>query len=91
MQHQVAREASTNPVASIFAWTRGLRARGRLDGTPGLRAFAEPRQAACVDTVEGGFMTEDLAHLAGSETWLTTRRFPGKAGDALTDRLNPAE
>lgn len=60
-QHQKGQSTSTNPVASIYAWTRGLEHRAKLDGTPDLAKFANALEAACVDTIEGGQMTKDLA------------------------------
>jgi len=60
-EHQKGRETSTNPVASIFAWTRGLAQRARLDSNHPLLDFAEALEAACVNTIEAGFMTKDLA------------------------------
>ncbi|MFO0998117.1 MAG: NADP-dependent isocitrate dehydrogenase [Alphaproteobacteria bacterium] len=75
-EHQKGRETSTNPIASIFAWTRGLHFRGTFDGTPEVVKFAETLEKVCVDTVEGGQMTKDLALLIGPEqTWLTTKQF----------------
>jgi isocitrate dehydrogenase len=75
-QHQQGKPTSTNPIASIFAWTRGLAARGRMDGTPEVSAFAETLERVCVQTVEGGSMTKDLALLVGpEEPWLTTQEF----------------
>ncbi len=75
-QHQAGRPTSTNPIASIFAWTRGLDHRGKLDGTPEVSHFAETLERVCVDTVEGGQMTKDLALLIGADTpWLTTEEF----------------
>ena len=78
-EHQKGHETSTNPIASIFAWTRGLAQRGTLDGTPEVVAFAESLEKACVDTVDvDGIMTKDLA-LACGETergsWVTTREY----------------
>ncbi|MFQ3666847.1 MAG: NADP-dependent isocitrate dehydrogenase, partial [Sphingomonadaceae bacterium] len=67
---------STNPIASIFAWTGGLRHRGKLDGTPDVTAFAETLERVCIETVEGGQMTKDLALLIGPEQpWMTTEAF----------------
>jgi isocitrate dehydrogenase len=74
--HQQGKETSTNPIASIFAWTRGLAHRGELDETPEVVRFAQTLENVCVDTVEGGKMTKDLANLIGPEApWLTTERF----------------
>src|SRR5438067_6212582 len=60
-QHQRGEPTSTNPIASIFAWTRALSARGRMDDTPAVNEFAETLERVCVETVEGGAMTKDLA------------------------------
>ncbi len=74
--HQQGRPTSTNPIASIFAWTRGLAARGRMDGTPEVTAFAETLERVCVETVEDGKMTKDLALLIGPDQgFLTTQDF----------------
>jgi isocitrate dehydrogenase len=86
-QHQQGKPTSTNPIASIFAWTRGLAHRGELDGTPAVTAFAETLERVCVETVEGGQMTKDLALLVGSDTpFLTTEEFLA----ALDDNLRKA-
>ena len=83
-EHQKGRATSTNPIASIFAWTRGLAHRGRLDGTPDVVAFAEALEAVCIEAVEGGEMTKDLSLLIGKDApWLTTEQFL----DALDRRL----
>ncbi|KQS73476.1 NADP-dependent isocitrate dehydrogenase [Modestobacter sp. Leaf380] len=75
-QHQAGKETSTNPIASIFAWTRGLAHRGKLDGTPEVTEFAETLERVCIETVEGGQMTKDLALLIGKDApWLTTQDF----------------
>ncbi|MEU8340632.1 isocitrate dehydrogenase (NADP) [Actinomadura meyerae] len=75
-QHQQGKPTSTNPIASIFAWTRGLEHRGKLDGQPEVIDFARKLEAVCVETVESGQMTKDLALLVGGETpWLTTQGF----------------
>jgi isocitrate dehydrogenase len=75
-QHQQGKPTSTNPIASIFAWTRGLAHRGKLDGTPEVTAFAETLERVCVETVESGKMTKDLALLVGNDTpFLTTEEF----------------
>ena len=75
-QHQQGKATSTNPIASIFAWTRGLRYRGEFDATPDVVAFAHTLEKICVDTVESGAMTKDLALLIGPEApWLTTEQF----------------
>ena len=75
-QHQQGKPTSTNPIASIFAWTRGLEARGRLDETPEVVAFAERLEQVCIETVEAGLMTKDLALLIGPEQpFQTTEEF----------------
>ncbi|HEY2640639.1 MAG TPA: NADP-dependent isocitrate dehydrogenase [Streptosporangiaceae bacterium] len=75
-QHQQGKPTSTNPIASIFAWTRGLAHRGKLDGTPEVTAFAETLERVCVETVLSGKMTKDLAVLVGEGTpFLTTEEF----------------
>ncbi len=75
-QHQQGKATSTNPIASIFAWTRGLMYRGKFDDTPEVTKFAETLERVCVETVEGGQMTKDLAILVGPEQpWLTTEQF----------------
>jgi isocitrate dehydrogenase len=78
-EHQKGRQTSTNPIASIFAWTRGLIYRGRFDGTPDVTAFAETLEKVCVETVEAGFMTKDLALLISKDApWLNTQDFLDK-------------
>jgi isocitrate dehydrogenase len=75
-QHQRGEATSTNPVASIFAWPRGLEHRGKLDGTPDVTAFAQTLERVCIETVESGQMTKDLAILVGpDQPWLTTQDF----------------
>ena len=75
-QHQQGNPTSTNPIASIFAWTRGLIYRGRFDGTPDVVRFAETLEKVCIDTVESGKMTKDLALLIGpDQPWMTTEQF----------------
>jgi isocitrate dehydrogenase len=74
--HQQGKPTSTNPIASIFAWTRALSARGRMDGTQGVADFADTLERVCVETVESGRMTKDLALLVGPEQpWQTTQEF----------------
>jgi isocitrate dehydrogenase len=83
-QHQQGRPTSTNPIASIFAWTRGLIYRGRFDATPEVTSFAETLERVCVSTVEAGFMTRDLAVLIGAEqAWLNTQDFLAKLDENL--------
>ena len=75
-QHQQGKPTSTNPIASIFAWTRGLQHRGNLDQTPAVVGFADALEQVCIETVESGKMTKDLALLVSAETpWLTTEDF----------------
>ena len=75
-QHQQGKATSTNPIASIFAWTGGLKFRGRMDNTPEVVTFAETLERVCVETVEEGKMTKDLALLVGPEqAWMTTEQF----------------
>src|SRR5919202_4026078 len=75
-QHQQGKPTSTNPIASIFAWTRGLQARGRMDDTPEVSRFGETLERVCIETVESGKMTKDLALLVGpDQEWLTTQDF----------------
>jgi len=75
-EHEKGNPTSTNPIASIFAWTRGLAHRGKLDNTPEVTAFAETLERVCVETVESGQMTKDLAVLISKDTpWLTTEDF----------------
>ncbi|HEX6740637.1 MAG TPA: NADP-dependent isocitrate dehydrogenase [Sphingomicrobium sp.] len=74
--HQQGKATSTNPIASIFAWTGGLKYRGKFDNTPDVVRFAETLERVCVETVEGGQMTKDLAILVGPEqAWMTTEQF----------------
>jgi isocitrate dehydrogenase len=88
-QHQQGKPTSTNPIASIFAWTRALEARGRMDGTPVLIAFAETLERVCVQTVESGKMTKDLALLVGPEApWQSTQEFLASIDDNLTQEMN---
>jgi isocitrate dehydrogenase len=83
-EHQKGRETSTNPIASIFAWTQGLVYRGRFDDTPEVSKFGETLEKVCVDTVESGFMTKDLALLVGPEQhWMNTQAFLDKLDQNL--------
>ncbi|WP_026932285.1 NADP-dependent isocitrate dehydrogenase [Glycomyces tenuis] len=83
-QHQAGKPTSTNPIASIFAWTRGLAHRGKLDGTPEVTGFAADLEQVVIDTVQGGRMTKDLALLVGPEQeWQTTDEFL----DTLSENL----
>ena len=75
-QHQQGKATSTNPIASIFAWTQGLSFRGKFDDTPDVVKFAETLEQVCIKTVEGGAMTKDLALLIGpDQAWMTTEQF----------------
>jgi isocitrate dehydrogenase len=88
-EHQKGRETSTNPIASIFAWTRGLAYRGRFDDTPDVTKFAETLERVCVETVESGFMTKDLALLVGpQQKWLNTQDFLSKIDENLRAAMN---
>ena len=83
-QHQDGKETSTNPMASIFAWTQALTYRGKFDETPEVTEFAETLEKVCIDTVESGFMTKDLALLIGpDQTWLNTQAFLDKLDENL--------
>jgi isocitrate dehydrogenase len=83
-EHQKGRETSTNPIASIFAWTRGLAYRGRFDETPDVTRFAETLERVCIETVESGAMTKDLAALIGrDQPWLNTQAFLAKIDENL--------
>ena len=83
-QHQEGKETSTNPIASIFAWTRGLAHRAKLDGNDELTAFSATLERVCIETVEGGDMTKDLALLIGADApWLTTNQFLDKLDEGL--------
>jgi isocitrate dehydrogenase len=87
-QHQRGESTSTNSIASIFAWTRGLSHRAELDGNPALDRFAKTLEAVCVETVEAGFMTKDLALLVGDhQGWLTTEGFLDKIAENLAAAL----
>jgi len=84
-QHQQGKATSTNPIASIFAWTRGLEHRGKLDGTPAVSHFAETLEKVCISTVESGQMTKDLALLIGpDQSFLTTEDFLAAIADNLS-------
>ena len=83
-EHQKGKETSTNPIASIYAWTRGLYYRGKFDNTPDLQTFAETLEKVCVDTVESGYMTKDLALLISpDQKWMTTTQFLDKLDENL--------
>ena len=88
-QHQKGEETSTNSIASIFAWTRGLIKRGQIDGNDALVEFATTLEKVCVSTVESGHMTKDLALLVGSEQkWLTTTGFLDKVDQNLQKAMS---
>ncbi|MFY8094346.1 MAG: NADP-dependent isocitrate dehydrogenase [Niveispirillum sp.] len=83
-EHQKGKPTSTNPIASIFAWTQGLTYRGKFDETPEVVEFARTLERVCVDTVESGYMTKDLATLIGpDQKWLTTQDFLAKLDENL--------
>ncbi|MEQ1613522.1 MAG: NADP-dependent isocitrate dehydrogenase, partial [Hyphomicrobiaceae bacterium] len=83
-EHQKGKETSTNSIASIFAWTRGLSHRAKLDNNDALAKFALTLEKVCVDTVEQGFMTKDLALLIGDQQkWLSTTGFLDKVSENL--------
>jgi isocitrate dehydrogenase len=87
-QHQQGKPTSTNPIASIFAWTRGLAARGRMDDTPDVTAFAETLERVCVQTVESGKMTKDLALLVGGDQpHQTTQEFLASIDENLKKEM----
>ncbi len=86
--HQAGKETSTNPIASIFAWTRGLYYRGSFDDTPDVVRFAQELEAVCIETVESGHMTKDLAILIGpDQPWMTTQQFLNRIDENLQKRL----
>ncbi|HMF05803.1 MAG TPA: NADP-dependent isocitrate dehydrogenase [Methylocella sp.] len=88
-EHQKGRETSTNSIASIFAWTRGLGHRAKLDGNKELAKFALTLEKTCVATVESGYMTKDLALLVGAEQrWLSTTGFLDKVAENLSARIS---
>jgi len=88
-QHQAGKPTSTNPIASIFAWTRGLQHRGKLDNTPAVVEFAETLEEVVIGTVEDGHMTKDLALLIGPEQdWQTSEEYLATIADALKKALN---
>ncbi|MGY9040653.1 MAG: NADP-dependent isocitrate dehydrogenase, partial [Candidatus Pelagibacterales bacterium] len=87
--HQKGKETSTNPIASIFAWTRGLAHRGKLDGNEDLIKFSTTLEKVCIDCVENGSMTKDLAILIGpSSNYLTTNQFLDELDGQLKKKLN---
>ncbi|HWM03521.1 MAG TPA: isocitrate/isopropylmalate family dehydrogenase, partial [Actinophytocola sp.] len=87
-EHQKGKETSTNPIASIFAWTRGLAFRGKLDGQAEVTAFADTLERVCVETVESGKMTKDLALLVGKDQeFQTTEDFLATLDENLQKRM----
>jgi isocitrate dehydrogenase len=87
-QHQQGKPTSTNPIASIFAWTRGLAHRGKLDETPAVIDFAEKLEQVCIETVEGGQMTKDLAMLVSADQpYLNTEDFLAALDDSLSKKM----
>ena len=91
-EHQKGRETSTNPIASIFAWTRGLAYRGKFDDTPDVTAFADTLERVCIETVESGHMTKDLASLVGKgQKWLNTQEFLDKIDANLKSAMGLSE
>jgi isocitrate dehydrogenase len=87
--HEQGKPTSTNPIASIFAWTRGLEARGRMDDTPQVSEFAQTLERVCIQTVENGKMTKDLALLVGPEQeWQTTEEFLASLDENLKQEMN---
>ncbi|HLB20689.1 MAG TPA: NADP-dependent isocitrate dehydrogenase [Solirubrobacteraceae bacterium] len=87
--HEQGKPTSTNPIASIFAWTRGLDARGRMDATPQVSEFAQTLERVCIQTVEDGKMTKDLALLVGPEQeWQTTEEFLASLDENLKQEMN---
>jgi len=88
-QHQRGEKTSTNPIASIFAWTGGLAHRGTLDGTPAVTDFAKTLEAVCVEAVESGQMTKDLAILISKDQpFLTTEGFLAALDDRLQAKMS---
>jgi isocitrate dehydrogenase len=90
-QWQKGEKTSTNPIASIFAWTQGLKYRGQFDDNAALVDFAEGLERCCVETVEQGYMTKDLALLIGDkQKWLTTEEFMNQIVTNLETRMKKA-
>jgi isocitrate dehydrogenase len=87
--HQEGKETSTNPIASIFAWARGLYHRGKMDDNEELKKFVKTLEKTCIETVESGLMTKDLAILIGpSSKYLTTNQFLDEIDGNLKKKLN---
>ncbi len=90
--HQKGERTSTNPIASIYAWTRGLDYRGKMDGTPEVSTFAGKLERACIEAVEAGFMTKDLALLIGpKQAWLSTQDFMDKLEEFLQKAMGETQ
>lgn len=93
-EHQKGNETSTNPIASIFAWTRGLIQRGTLDNTPEVVSFAEALEKACIDTVDvDGIMTKDLALACGQtsrDSYVTTKQYMEAVERRMQKALKPS-
>ena len=88
-QHQAGKQTSTNPIASIFAWTRGLSYRAKFDNSEKVEQFAKNLERVCIETVESGYMTKDLALLVGSDQpWLTTTQFLNKIDENFKKEMS---
>jgi isocitrate dehydrogenase len=88
-EHQKGNATSTNPIASIFAWTRGFAHRAKLDANDNLAGFANSLEEVCVETVESGHMTKDLALLVGGDTpFLTTEQFLAELDEGLRAKMS---
>jgi len=88
-EYQAGKETSTNPIASIFAWTKGLYHRGKFDETPLVQEFANTLEKVCVEAVESGSMTKDLALLVGAgQGWLSTNQFLDSLDQRLREKLS---
>ena len=88
-QHQAGKQTSTNPIASIFAWTRGLSYRAKFDNSEKVEQFAKNLEKVCIETVESGYMTKDLALLVGSDQpWLTTTQFLNKIDENFKKEMS---
>lgn len=86
-EHLAGKKTSTNPIATLFAWTRALYYRGLFDDTPKVQRFASALEQACAETVEAGSMTKDLAMLTGSSSWLTTKEFLQAIASAVDNKI----
>jgi isocitrate dehydrogenase len=88
-QHQAGKETSTNPIASIFAWTRGLSYRAKFDETKEVDMFSKNLEKVCIDTIESGYMTKDLALLVSSDQpWLSTQEFLEKIDQNFKKKMS---